>query len=249
MPRMDHVEENMAKKHGKKYLEAAKKVDESKLYAPADAIRLVKETSYTKFDGSVEVHLRLGIDPRQADQNIRSTVALPHGTGKTVRVLVFAQGDAAVAAREAGADFVGADELIAQIDRENFFDFDIAIATTDMMAKVGRVARKLGPRGLMPNPKSGTVVAGDDLARTIKEVRGGRVEFRNDKTGLLHVAVGKVSFSDAQINENIASLMESVKSTKPSSIKGTFVRSVTFTSTMGPGIPVDPTAAQAMTTN
>ncbi len=239
----------MAQKHGKKYLEAAKKVDESKLYAPADAIRLVKETSYTKFDGSVEVHLRLGIDPRQADQNIRSTVALPHGTGKTVRVLVFAQGDAAVAAREAGADFVGADELIAQIDRENFFDFDIAIATTDMMAKVGRVARKLGPRGLMPNPKSGTVVAGDDLARTIKEVRGGRVEFRNDKTGLLHVAVGKVSFSDAQINENIASLMESVKATKPSSIKGTFVRSVTFTSTMGPGIPVDPTAAQAMSTN
>lgn len=246
---MHHVEDNMAKKHGKKYLEAAKKVDESKLYAPADAIRLVKETSYTKFDGSVEVHLRLGIDPRQADQNIRSTVALPHGTGKTVRVLVFAQGDAAVAAREAGADFVGADELIAQIDRENFFDFDIAIATTDMMAKVGRVARKLGPRGLMPNPKSGTVVAGDDLARTIKEVRGGRVEFRNDKTGLLHVAVGKVSFSDAQINENIASLMESVKATKPSSIKGTFVRSVTFTSTMGPGIPVDPTAAQAMSTN
>jgi len=246
---MHHVEDNMAKKHGKKYLEAAKKVDESKLYAPADAIRLVKETSYTKFDGSVEVHLRLGIDPRQADQNIRSTVALPHGTGKTVRVLVFAQGDAAVAAREAGADFVGADELIAQIDRENFFDFDIAIATTDMMAKVGRVARKLGPRGLMPNPKSGTVVAGDDLARTIKEVRGGRVEFRNDKTGLLHVAVGKVSFSDAQINENIASLMESVKATKPSSIKGTFVRSVTFTSTMGPGIHVDPTSALAMTAN
>lgn len=246
---MHHVEDNMAKKHGKKYLEAAKKVDENKLYAPADAIRLVKETSYTKFDGSVEVHLRLGIDPRQADQNIRSTVALPHGTGKTVRVLVFAQGDAAVAAREAGADFVGADELIAQIDRENFFDFDIAIATTDMMAKVGRVARKLGPRGLMPNPKSGTVVAGDDLARTIKEVRGGRVEFRNDKTGLLHVAVGKVSFTDEQITQNIASLMESVKATKPTSIKGTFVRSVTFTSTMGPGIAVDPTAAIAMATN
>lgn len=246
MPRLHHVEDTMAKKHGKKYLEALKKVDDSKLYAPADAIRLVKETSYTKFDGSVEVHLRLGIDPRQADQNIRSTVALPHGTGKTVRVLVFAQGDAAAAAREAGADFVGADELIAQIDRENFFDFDIAIATTDMMAKVGRVARKLGPRGLMPNPKSGTVVAGDDLARTIKEVRGGRVEFRNDKTGLLHVAVGKVSFSEAQLAENIASLMESVKATKPSAIKGTFVRSVTFTSTMGPGIPVDPSAAQSM---
>ncbi len=236
----------MAKKHGKKYLEALKKVDQSTLYAPADAVRLVKETSYTTFDASVEVHLRLGIDPRQADQNIRSTVALPHGTGKSVRVLVFAQGDAAQAARDAGADFVGADELLTQIDRENFFDFDIAIATTDMMAKVGRVARKLGPRGLMPNPKSGTVVPGEDLARTIKEVRGGRVEFRNDKTGLLHVGVGKVSFSEQQITENISALMEAVKSIKPSSIKGSFVRSVTFTSTMGPGIPVDPTAAQNM---
>lgn len=236
----------MAPKHGKKYLEALKKVDQSTLYAPADAVRLVKETSYTKFDASVEVHLRLGIDPRQADQNIRSTVALPHGTGKSVRVLVFAQGDAAQAARDAGADFVGADELIAQIDRENFFDFDIAIATTDMMAKVGRVARKLGPRGLMPNPKSGTVVAGDDLAKTINEVRGGRVEFRNDRTGLLHVAVGKVSFSEEQLTQNIASLMEAVSATRPSSIKGTFVRSVTFTSTMGPGVPVDPSAAQNM---
>jgi len=236
----------MAPKHGKKYLEALKKVDQSKLYAPADAIRLVKETSYTKFDASVEVHLRLGIDPRQADQNIRSTVALPHGTGKSVRVLVFAQGDAAQAARDAGADFVGADELITQIDRENFFDFDIAIATTDMMAKVGRVARKLGPRGLMPNPKSGTVVAADDLSKTIHEVRGGRVEFRNDKTGLLHVAVGKVSFSDEQLAQNVAALMEAVKGTRPSAIKGTFVRSVTFTSTMGPGIPVDPSGAQNM---
>lgn len=234
----------MAKKHGKKYLEALKKVDQNAVYAPADAIRLVKETSFTKFDASVEVHLRLGIDPRQADQNIRSTVALPHGTGKTVRVLVFAQGDAAQAARDAGADFVGADELITQIDRENFFDFDIAIATTDMMAKVGRVARKLGPRGLMPNPKSGTVVAGDDIVRTIKEVRGGRVEFRNDKTAILHVAVGKVSFTEQQISENIAALMEAVKSIKPTAIKGTFIRSVTFTSTMGPGIAVDPTAAQ-----
>lgn len=243
---MHHVEEHMAKKHGKKYLEALKKVDQSTLYAPADAVRLVKETSYTKFDASVEVHLRLGIDPRQADQNIRSTVALPHGTGKSVRVLVFAQGDAAQAARDAGADFVGADELLTQIDRENFFDFDIAIATTDMMAKVGRVARKLGPRGLMPNPKSGTVVAGDDIARTIKEVRGGRVEFRNDKTAILHVAVGKVSFTEQQISENIAALMESVKSIKPTSIKGSFIRSVTFTSTMGPGIAVDPSAAQNM---
>jgi large subunit ribosomal protein L1 len=163
-----------------------------------------------------------------------------------VRVLVFAQGEAAQAAREAGADFVGADDLIGQIDKENFFDFDIAIATPDMMGKVGRVGRKLGPRGLMPNPKSGTIVSPDDLPRTIREVRGGRVEFRNDKTGLLHVAVGKVSFSEQQIQDNITALMEAVKAAKPSATKGVFVKSVTFTSTMGPGIRVDPIAAQAL---
>jgi large subunit ribosomal protein L1 len=236
----------MAKDHGKKFLEALKKVDRMKLYAPQDAVQLLKETSYTKFDATVEVHLRLGIDPRHADQNIRTTVALPHGTGKTVRVLVFAQGEAAQAARDAGADFVGADDLIGRIDKENFFDFDIAIATPDMMGKVGRVGRKLGPRGLMPNPKSGTIVQPDDLPRTIREVRGGRVEFRNDKTGLLHVAVGKVSFNEQQIFENIAALIEAVKAAKPSGAKGTYIKSVTFTSTMGPGIRVDPTAAQAM---
>jgi large subunit ribosomal protein L1 len=173
-------------------------------------------------------------------------VALPHGTGKSVRVLVFAQGDAALAAREAGADFVGADELIQQIDKENFFDFDIAIATPDMMGKVGRVGRKLGPRGLMPNPKSGTIVQPEDLPRTIREVRGGRVEFRNDKTGLLHVAIGKVSFSEEQIFENVAALMDAVKGAKPAAVKGAFIKSVTFTSTMGPGIAVDPAAAQTM---
>lgn len=237
----------MAQKHGKKYLEAAKKVEADRLYTPQEAIKLVKETSYTKFDGTVEVHLRLGIDPRHADQTIRTTVALPHGTGKTVRVLVFAQGEAAQAAQEADADFVGADELIARIDKENFFDYDIAIATPDMMGKVGRVGRKLGPRGLMPNPKSGTIVSADDLPRTIREVRGGRVEFRNDKTGLLHVAIGKVSFSEQQIMENIGALMEAVKAARPSAVKGTYVRSVTFTSTMGPGVPVDVAAAQAMT--
>ncbi len=237
----------MAQKHGKKYLEAAKKVDSARLYTPEEAIKLVKDTSYTKFDSTVEVHLRLGIDPRHADQTIRTTVALPHGTGKTMRVLVFAQGEAAQAAQEAGADFVGADELIARIDKENFFDYDIAIATPDMMGKVGRVGRKLGPRGLMPNPKSGTIVSADDLPRTIREVRGGRVEFRNDKTGLLHVAIGKVSFSEQQILENIGALMEAVKAARPSAVKGTYVRSVTFTSTMGPGIPVDVTAAQTMT--
>jgi large subunit ribosomal protein L1 len=161
-------------------------------------------------------------------------------------VLVFAQGEAAQAAQAAGADFVGADDLIARIDKENFFDFDIAIATPDMMGKVGRVGRKLGPRGLMPNPKSGTIVQPEELPRTIREVRGGRVEFRNDKTGLLHVAVGKVSFSEQQIYENIAALMDAVKAAKPSAAKGTYVRSVTFTSTMGPGIPVDPSGAQSM---
>jgi len=237
----------MAKDHGKKYIEALKKVDRSRLYDPQEAVRLIKETSYTNFDATVEVHVRLGIDPRHADQNIRTTVALPHGTGKSVRVLVFAQGEAAQAASDAGADFVGADDLIGRIDKENFFDFDIAIATPDMMGKVGRVGRKLGPRGLMPNPKSGTIVQPEDLPRTIREVRGGRVEFRNDKTGLLHVAVGKISFNEQQIRDNIAALIDAVKAAKPASTKGVYIKSVTFTSTMGPGIRVDPAAAQAMT--
>src|SRR5512145_1603660 len=236
----------MSKQQGKKYLEALKKIDQTRLYTPEDGVKLIKATSYVSFDATVEVHLRLGIDPRHADQTIRTTVALPHGTGKSVRVLVFAQGDAATAARDAGADFVGADDLIGQIDKENFFDFDVAIATPDMMGKVGRVGRKLGPRGLMPNPKSGTIVQPADLPRTIREVRGGRVEFRNDKTGLLHVAVGKISFNEQQIHENIAALIDAVKAAKPSATKGVFIKSVTFTSTMGPGIRVDPVSAQAM---
>jgi large subunit ribosomal protein L1 len=236
----------MAKDHGKQYTAALQKIDRARLYLPDEAVNLVKETSFTKFDATVEVHLRLGIDPRHADQNIRTTVALPHGTGKTMRVLVFAQGEAAQFAQEAGADFVGSDDLIGRIDKENFFDFDVAIATPDMMGKVGRVGRKLGPRGLMPNPKSGTIVQPDALARTIREVRGGRVEFRNDKTGLLHVAVGKVSFSPSQIYENIAALMEAVKAAKPAGSKGVYIKSVTFTSTMGPGIHVDVAGAQNM---
>jgi large subunit ribosomal protein L1 len=233
-------------RHGKKYREVAQKVDQSRLYTPDEAIALVRETSYVKFDPTVEVHLRLGIDPRHADQNIRTTVALPHGTGKRVRVLVFAQGEAAQAALDAGADFAGADELIARVDKENFFDFDVAIATPDMMGKVGRIGRKLGPRGLMPNPKSGTIVPAEDLPRTIREVKGGRVEFRNDKTGLLHVAIGKLSFTPEQLHENFAALMEAVKAAKPSGAKGTYIRSVTLTSTMGPGIPVNPSLAQGM---
>jgi large subunit ribosomal protein L1 len=233
-------------KHGKKYLEVIKKVDRNQLYSPQDAVQLVKETSFVKFDATVELHLRLGIDPRHADQNIRTTVALPHGTGKITRVLVFCAGDAIQAALDAGADFAGADDIIARIDKENFFDFDVAIATPDMMGKVGRIGRKLGPRGLMPNPKSGTIVPAEELPRTIREVKGGRVEFRNDKTGLLHVAIGKVSFTPEQIYENMHSLMEAIKAAKPSASKGTFVRSVTLTSTMGPGIPVNPSLAQTM---
>jgi large subunit ribosomal protein L1 len=231
-------------KHGKKYLAAAAKVDQERLYSPDEAIALVKETSFVKFDPTVEVHLRLGIDPRHADQNIRTTVALPNGTGRSVRVLVFAQGEAIQASLDAGADFAGSDDIIARIDKENFFDFDVAIATPDMMGKVGRIGRKLGPRGLMPNPKSGTIVPAEELPRTIREVRGGRVEFRNDKTGILHVAIGKLSFTPEQIQENFVALMEAVKASKPSGAKGTYIRSVTLTSTMGPGVPVNPSQAQ-----
>jgi large subunit ribosomal protein L1 len=232
-------------KHGKSYLEAAAKVEKDRLYAPDEAIALLKETSFVKFDSTVEVHLRLGIDPRHADQNIRTTVALPHGTGKMVRVLVFCQNDAVQAALDAGATYAGNDELIARVDKENFFDFDVAIATPDMMGKVGRIGRKLGPRGLMPNPKSGTIVPAEDLPRTIREVRGGRVEFRNDKTGILHVAIGKLSFTPEQIHENFVALMDAVKAAKPSGAKGTFIRSVTMTSTMGPGIPLNTSLAQS----
>jgi len=233
-------------KHGKKYLAASAKVDRTLFYTPEEAITLLKETNFVSFDATIEVHLRLGIDPRHADQNIRTTVALPHGTGKSVRVLVFAQGEAIQASLDAGADFAGADDLIARVDKENFFDFDVAIATPDMMGKVGRIGRKLGPRGLMPNPKSGTIVPAEDLPRTIREVRGGRVEFRNDKTGILHVAIGKVSFTPLQITENFISLMEAVKAAKPSGAKGTYIRTVTLTSTMGPGIPVNTSLVQTM---
>ncbi len=233
-------------KQGKKYLAACAKVDRTQFYAPAEAVKLALETTFVQFNSTIEVHVRLGIDPRHADQNIRTTVVLPHGTGKTVRVLVFAQGDAARMAQDAGADFVGSDDLIARIDKENFFDFDIAIATADMMGKVGKLGRKLGPRGLMPNPKSGTVVPVENLGNTIQEVRGGRVEFRNDKTGLLHVAIGKANFSEAQIFENLAALMEAIKIAKPSGAKGVYVRSITLTSTMGPGIRLNPLVAQAM---
>lgn len=236
----------MPKEHGKKYLAAAAKVDQDRMYTPEEAAQLVKDTSFTNFDGTVEVHLRLGIDPRHADQTVRSTASLPHGTGKNVRVLVFAQGDADGIARSAGADIVGGDELIQRIEKENFIDFDVAVATPDMMGKVGRLGRVLGRRGLMPNPKSGTVVPANDLPSTIKALQGGKVEFRNDKTGLLHVAIGKISFSADQIRDNLAVLMDAVKAAKPAGAKGVYIKSVTLTSTMGPGIPLDVSAVQTM---
>ncbi len=236
----------MPQKHGKKYNEAAAKIEADRVYTPDEAAQLVKETSFTKFDATVEAHLRLGIDPRHADQQVRSTVSLPHGNGKRVRIAVFAQGDGARAAEQAGADIVGADDLIQRIEKEDFLDFDVTVATPDMMGRVGRLGRVLGRRGLMPNPKSGTVVQAQDLPRVINELRGGRVEFRNDKTGLLHVAIGKTSFSADQIRDNFAALMDAVKTVKPSGAKGQYVKTVTLTSTMGPGIPVDVSAAQSM---
>lgn len=229
---------------GKRYQEAAKLVEPDKLYSPDEAVRLVKQTAEMtgRFDQTIELHARLGIDPRHADQQIRSTATLPAGTGKPVRILVFAQGDAARAATEAGADYVGADDLVRQIEGE-WMEFDVAIATPDMMGRVGKLGRILGRRGLMPNPRSGTIVQAGDLARTIDEVRKGKVEFRNDRTGLLHVPIGKASFTEEQLRTNLGALLDAVQRNKPSGAKGVFVRSLTLASTMGPGIPLDvPTA-------
>ncbi len=224
------------KKHGKRYEEAAKLVDEDKAYAPNEAIELVKKTATVKFDSTVELHMRLGVDPRHADQQVRGTAALPAGTGKTMRVLVFAEGDRAREAEEAGADYVGSDDLIKRID-DGWVDFDVALATRDMMSKVGRLGKVLGRRGLMPNPKSGTVT--DDVAKAIKEVKGGRIEFRLDKTALIHVPIGKASFDDKGLLDNLSSLVDAVVKAKPSGAKGTYIRSITMASTMGPGVRLD----------
>jgi len=233
-------------KHGKKYLEASAKIDSAATYDPREALTLVKETSFTNFDATVEVHLRMGLDPRQADQMVRDVVVLPNGLGKTVRVLVFAQGEAATRAQEAGADFIAdTDEWISRI-QGGFTDFDVAIATPDMMGKAGRLGRVLGPRGLMPNPKAGTVVPGEDLPRVINEAKAGRVEFRLDKTANLHVPIGKASFSVDKLFENMTALMEAIKKAKPAAAKGSYIRRVTLTSTMGPGVKVDVLGAQSM---
>lgn len=233
--------------HGKKYREAAARIEEDKQYDPREALTLARETSYTKFDGTIEVHLRLGVDPRHAEQQVRDTVMLPHGLGKKVRVLAFAEGDAARVAQEAGADLIADDEMISQI-KGGWMEFDATVATPEMMGKIGRtgLGKVLGPRGLMPNPKAGTVVPGEDLPRVIKELKSGRVEFRVDKTANLHVPIGKASFSADQLYDNMAALMESVKKSRPASSKGTFIKKITVTSTMGPGVKIDPNAAQAM---
>jgi len=233
-------------KHGKKYLAAAAKVDPNRSYEPEEAINLARETSITKFDATVEVHIRLGVDPRQADQQVRDVVVLPHGLGKSVRVLVFAQGEGASLARTAGADIVADDDETLQRIQGGWTDFDVAIATPDMMGKVGRLGRVLGPRGLMPNPKAGTVVPEEDIERVVKEAKAGRVEFRTDKTANLHVPIGKVSFSEDKLYDNLAALMEAIKKARPAGAKGTFIKRVTLTTTMGPGIKIDPLRAQAL---
>src|SRR5579885_301269 len=225
-------------KHGKKYTEVAKLVDKGKLYSPEDGIKLAKQAHFANFDETVEVHLRTGLDPRHADQQVRGTALLPHGLGKTVRVLVFAEGEAARAAEEAGADYVGSDDLITQI-QGGWTDFDVALAQRELMGKVSRLGRILGPRGLMPNPRSGTVVESQDIARAVEDARQGRVEFRLDKTALLHAPIGKVSFSDEALLDNMATLMAAIVAAKPSGAKGQYIRSVTLTTTMGPGIPLE----------
>jgi large subunit ribosomal protein L1 len=232
-------------KHGKKYREASEKVDPSQLYSPEEAIKLVKEASFASFDETVELHMRLGIDPRHADQQVRGVVLLPHGLGKTVRILVFAEGEDAKIAEEAGADYVGGDELVQKI-RDGWLEFDVAMSVPPMMGKVGRLGRVLGPRGLMPNPKAGTISPAEDIPRLIEEARQGRVEFRVDKTANLHIPIGKVSFDTEKLLDNMATVMDTVQRAKPGAAKGQYVRNVVVTSTMGPGIRIDPTQALAM---
>ncbi|HEY3108837.1 MAG TPA: 50S ribosomal protein L1 [Chloroflexota bacterium] len=239
----------MAKqKHGKKYLEAAKQVDPARLYALEEGVDLAKKTSYTTFDGTIEAHLRMGVDSRHADQQVRGVASLPHGLGKKVRVLVFAEGDESRLAESAGADVVGGDDVIKQIEG-GFLDFDIAIATPKMMGKVGRLGKILGRRGLMPNPKSGTVVQPQDLGRAVTEARKGRVEFRLDRTNLMHVPIGKASFETQQLIENLSALLDAVQKAKPSGAKGNYVRTITVCATMGPGVSLDVQPALATATS
>ncbi|MBR6627892.1 MAG: 50S ribosomal protein L1 [Lachnospiraceae bacterium] len=223
-------------KHGKKYVEAAKLVDRSVFYEPNEAIALVKKAAAAKFDETVEVHIRTGCDGRHAEQQIRGAVVLPNGTGKTVKVLVFAKGDKLNEAEAAGADYVGGEELIPKIQNDGWLDFDVVVATPDMMGVVGRLGKVLGPKGLMPNPKAGTVTM--DVAKAIADIKAGKIEYRLDKTNIVHVPVGKVSFSEEALQENFNALMDAIVKAKPSALKGQYLRSITLTSTMGPGVKV-----------
>ena len=229
--------------HGKKYTEAAKQVDEERLYQPDEAVTLLKKLNYVKFDATVELHMQLGVDPRHADQMVRGTATLPAGTGKEIKVLVFAQGEKATEAESAGADFVGIDEYVKQIG-EGWLGFDVAIATPDVMSRVASLGRRLGPRGLMPNPKTGTVTF--EVAKAVKEVKAGRVEFRVDRTSLIHIPIGKISFSDEQLMQNLAASIDAIVRAKPSGAKGQYVKSVVLCSTMSPSIRLDVPTALAL---
>ena len=225
-------------KHGKKYMETAKAVDRAKLYDPDEAIALAKKSAVAKFDETIEAHIRTGCDGRHADQQIRGAVVLPHGTGKKVRILVFAKDAKAEEAKAAGADFVGGDELIPKIQNENWFEFDVVVATPDMMGVVGRLGRVLGPKGLMPNPKAGTVTM--DVTKAINEIKAGKIEYRLDKTNIIHVPVGKASFTEEQLADNFQTLIDAINKAKPAAVKGQYLKSVTLTSTMGPGVKINP---------
>ena len=224
---------------GKKYIESVKLIDRSALYTPSEALELSVKTAKAKFDETVELHVRLGVDPRHADQQVRGAVVLPHGTGKTVRVLVLAKGEKAKEAEAAGADFVGADELVQKIQGENWFDYDVVVATPDMMGVVGRLGRVLGPKGLMPNPKSGTVTF--DVAKAIADIKAGKVEYRVDKTAIIHCPIGKASFGSEKLMENFHTLMDVIVKAKPAAAKGQYIKSVSVSSTMGPGAKINPT--------
>lgn len=226
---------------GKRYIESAKLIDKSALYNPVEALELTLKTAKANFDETIELHVRLGVDPRHADQQVRGAVVLPNGTGRTVRVLVFAKGDKATEAQQAGADFVGADELVQKIQSENWFDYDVVVATPDMMGVVGRIGRVLGPKGLMPNPKSGTVTF--DVAKAIEEIKAGKVEYRVDKTAIVHCPIGKKSFGTEKLKENFTALMDALVKAKPAAAKGQYLKSVSVSSTMGPSAKINPTRA------
>jgi large subunit ribosomal protein L1 len=230
-------------KHGKRYIEAAKLIDPEKLYAPAEAASLLKKTATAKFDQTIEVHIRLGVDPRQSDEMVRGTVGLPHGTGKKLRIVVFAQGDKAAEATKAGADTVGAADLVAKIDG-GWMDFDVVIATPDMMGQVGKLGKVLGRKGLMPNPKAGTITT--DLERTIGELKSGRVEYKVDKIGAIHLGIGKASFTEEQIVGNLSALVDAVNRAKPTGLKGTYLKGISVATSMGPGIAIDVPALLAL---